>query len=134
MSEITILEMLERIRIHHSGVEIKYAESHWCISAGSIELHSTSFKSCVSQVYNFGAGINHWPTEDPLHTQPLENHFAQNLEQLRTKSHDFTVEGTHYGWIADFTKSGLFMANSADQVVNKAIDSVIQNKTTIFSS
>jgi hypothetical protein len=134
MSEISILEMLERIRIHHNGIEIKFSESHWCISAGSIELHSNSFKSCVSQVYNFGAGINHWPTEDPLLTLLLENHFTQNLEQLKSKEHDFTVEGTNYGWIADFTQSGFFMANSADQVVNKAIDFVINNNKGVFVS
>jgi len=128
MSEVSILEMLERIRIHHSGVEIKFTESHWCISAGSIELHSHNLKNCVSQVYNFGAGINHWPTEDPLIPQPLESHFTQNLEQLKTKEHDFTVEGTSYGWIAECTQSGFFMANSADQVVNKAIDVVIKNQ------
>lgn len=125
MSEISILEMLERIRIHHNGVEIKFSESHWCISAGSIELHSNSFTSCVSQVYNFGAGINHWPTEDPLLTLPLENHFTQNLERLKTKELDFTVEGTNHGWIADFTQSGLFMANSPNQVIEKAFDFVL---------
>ncbi|PAJ74783.1 hypothetical protein CJF42_08875 [Pseudoalteromonas sp. NBT06-2] len=125
MSEISILEMLERIRIHHNGVEIKFTESHWCISAGSIELHSHNLKKCVSQVYNFGAAINHWPTEDLLLAKPLESNFTQKLEKLKTTEHDFIVEGTSYGWIADFTQSGFFMANSPDQVIDKAFDFVL---------
>ena len=125
MSEVSIVEMLERIRIHHNGVEIKFSESHWCISAGNIELHSHSLKKCISQVYNFGAGINHWPSEALILALPLETHFTQSIEQLKTKEHSFTVEGTNYGWIADLTKGGFFMANSPDQVVNKAINCAI---------